>query len=153
MESNNRTKSGKKPGLIAIGTTFIFLMLLFASASFLTGCTSAGGPYKSGDYTYTTDGQTATITGYAGAGGAIIIPSMFGGYHVVAIGTDAFFEKINLISVTIPSSVKTIGGFAFDACTDLTSVHIGSNVTTIEGLAFGDCTALTAICQHQRSTV
>ncbi len=48
-------------------------------------------------------------------------------------------------SVTIPSSVKTIGAEAFAGNTSLTSISIGSNVTEIEYGAFKDCTYLSTI--------
>lgn len=48
-------------------------------------------------------------------------------------------------SVSIPSSVKTIGAEAFAGNTSLTSISIGENVTTIEYGAFRDCINLTTV--------
>ena len=100
---------------------------------------------QDGDYTYTVSGGNATITGYTGAGGAIVIPSTLGGFPTVAIGTDAFYGNTSLTSVTIPNSVTSIGQGAFYSCTALTSVTIGSGVTSIGERAFYGCTSLTAI--------
>ena len=51
----------------------------------------------------------------------------------------------SLTSVSIPSSVTTIGFAAFAFCTNLTSISIPSSVTSIGGSAFGDCTGLTSV--------
>jgi hypothetical protein len=50
-----------------------------------------------------------------------------------------------LISVTIPSSVTTIGGKAFSDCKNLTSVTIQDGVKNIESYAFPGCTNLTRV--------
>ena len=97
------------------------------------------------DYTYSVNGNGATITGYTGAGGEIMIPSTLGGYTVVAIGDDAFESITSLTSVTIPDNVTSIGSGAFHDCTSLTSVTIPDSVTTIGFYAFGICTSLTSV--------
>ena len=48
----------------------------------------------------------------------------------------AFSGCSSLTSITIPSSVTSIGEKAFDACTSLTSITIPSSVKTIGRLAF-----------------
>ena len=97
------------------------------------------------DYNYTISNGNATITGYTGAGGAIIIPSTLGGYTTVAIGGNAFYDCTSLTSVTIPDSVTSIGDGAFYYCNNLTTVTIGSGVTSIGMTAFGECASLTSI--------
>ena len=94
-----------------------------------------GTNYKTyGDFRYTEDGSTVTITGYTGNGGAVNIPSTINGKPVVSIGNFAFGYN-QLISVTIPDSVTTIGDCAF-LYNQLTSVTIGNSVTTIGRYAF-----------------
>lgn len=63
------------------------------------------------------------------------IPSTIDGTEVIAIGNTAFRNR-QLISITIPNSVITIGEGAFEVNTSLTSVTIGSSVTTIGEGAF-----------------
>lgn len=47
--------------------------------------------------------------------------------------------------VSIPKSVKTIGGYAFNGCTSLVKLSIPKAVTEIRGGAFEGCTALREI--------
>ena len=71
-------------------------------------------------------------------------------YTVTAIGNMAFYkrgttENTELTSVTIPTTVETIGELAFQYCTALTSVDIPEGVTTIGYQAFNGCTNLSAV--------
>ena len=53
--------------------------------------------------------------------------------------TDFLRYKKNLVSVTIPDSVTSIGDRAFGGCSSLTSVTIPDSVTSIGSSAFGSC--------------
>lgn len=57
----------------------------------------------------------------------------------------AFANKTTLTSVTIPSSVTSIGTYVFANCTGLTSVTIPNSVTSIGVNAFAGCSALPSI--------
>ncbi|MDE5870115.1 MAG: leucine-rich repeat protein, partial [Muribaculaceae bacterium] len=57
----------------------------------------------------------------------------------------AFYGCSGLSSVTIPNSVKSIGGYAFNDCSGLSSVTIGSSVTSIGTNAFEGCDRLTSL--------
>lgn len=57
----------------------------------------------------------------------------------------ALYYNANLISVTIPDSVKYIGEAEFNKCTNLTSVTIGNGVTSISAQTFEECTSLTDV--------
>lgn len=102
---------------------------------------------QDGDFLYETRGDplVATITGYVGDGGAIIIPSSVGGYPTVHIGTQAFMSCENLTSVEIPTGVLTIGYAAFSSCASLTSVTLGGSLITIGNGAFDSCSALPSV--------
>ena len=64
---------------------------------------------------------------------------------VTSIGDYAFLNCINLESITIPNSVTSIGHDAFYGCDKLASVTIPNNVTSIGSKAFGDCGKLESV--------
>ena len=77
--------------------------------------------------------------------GAIVLPSMLGGYPVTSIGSKAFSYCRGLMSVTIPDGVTSIGSEAFYGCSGLTSVTIPDGVTSIGYYAFYGCSGLTSV--------
>ena len=80
--------------------------------------------------------------------GVISIPSTLGGHPVTSIrgrqyGQPGVFGKCSkLTSVTIPSSVTSIGERAFESCRELRTVTIQSNATSIGSFAFFGCDSL-----------
>ena len=60
---------------------------------------------------------------------------------VTSVGAYAFY-KTGLVGVSIPGNVKTIGDSAFYWCPNLTTLDIGNGVETIGQKAFYGCTAL-----------
>ena len=64
---------------------------------------------------------------------------------ITSIGEAAFFMCSELTSITIPNSVKTIGGFAFRGCRNLKSTIVPNGVSSIKTGTFGGCTGLTSI--------
>ena len=103
-------------------------------------------------FNYTTTNGTITITGYTGYNSVVTIPSRINDLPVTAIGYGAFCES-GLTSVTIPTSVTSIGVEAFCGCSFLTSVTIPNSVTSIGVEAFEDCPSLTAITVHAANSV
>ncbi|WP_461257089.1 SUMF1/EgtB/PvdO family nonheme iron enzyme [Treponema sp. R80B11-R83G3] len=79
-----------------------------------------------------------TITRYTGTTTNVVIPSTIEGIRVTEIGGYAFDSK-NIISVTVPDSVTSIGKYAFKDCDNLSSVTIGNSVTKIGEEAFEGC--------------
>lgn len=80
----------------------------------------------------------------------IIIPASVtcGGttYTVTGVGESAFWGYSDqLVSVTLPNTITTIGGSAFALCSNLTSINIPSSVTTIGESAFAGCSSLISI--------
>ena len=63
------------------------------------------------------------------------VEMIFGGY---------FSDCINLTSITIPNSVRSIGEKAFQNCAALTSMDIPNSVTEVKYYAFQNCTSLPA---------
>jgi hypothetical protein len=75
----------------------------------------------------------------AKAGGYAVPP------NVTSIESGAFFNCLNLGSVTIPNSVITIGYGAFDSCTSLTNITIPNNLTGIDDWTFAKCWGLQSV--------
>ena len=71
---------------------------------------------------------------------SITIPS-----SVNSIGDWAFFNCKSLTSITIPNSVTSLGELAFYGCTSLISATIGDSVTSIENETFYGCTSLSSV--------
>jgi hypothetical protein len=55
---------------------------------------------------------------------------------ITSIGDSAFFNCYNITSIIIPNSVTAIGDSAFSACAGLTSITIPSSVTSIGCMPF-----------------
>jgi hypothetical protein len=93
-------------------------------------------------FTFITNNGAITITGYAGSGGAAVIPSTINGWTVASIGDYAFSQVTNVTLVSIPDSVISIGNQAFLGCSGLTNLTIGNGVTNIGTAAFQQCVKL-----------
>ena len=94
---------------------------------------------NAGDFTCTTSNDTITITGYTGSGSAVTIPDTIDGLPVTGIGANAFLNCSNLISVTIPDSISSIGSAPFSACTNLATIIVGTANTaysSVDGVLF-----------------
>lgn len=120
--------------------------LWFHLVAFLVLC---GGPViaqKSGNFSYSVDGNKVTITGYpTTATGSVVIPDTIADKPVTSIGYWAFRSCDKLTSVTIGKGVTDIGDGAFSGCAKLTSVTIPDSVTRIGTGAFNKCLELTSV--------
>ncbi|MCC8036798.1 MAG: leucine-rich repeat domain-containing protein [Bacteroidales bacterium] len=82
--------------------------------------------------------------------GDIVIPSQVTGtysgttstYEVVGVRASAFKDCTDLISVTLPEGLTSLGNYAFSGCTSLASVVIPSTVTSLGSSVFEKCSSL-----------
>lgn len=109
--------------------TFAILVSCFGVASFAKGKSYQGFSYESAN-------GEAAITGYTGTSSELVIPAYIGSYAVTEIKKEAFKDNKTVKSVTVPETVKTIGGKAFALCENLKSVSFGKNVESIGLSAF-----------------
>ena len=95
------------------------------------------------------------INGYNGSNTNVVIPESINvnGEDIIVkvIADKTFYCNDRIISISIPSSVTTIGERVFGGCSSLTSIYIPSSVTTIGQLAFVDCSNLTTVTIGENS--
>ena len=95
-----------------------------------------------GQYLYYLDADNnAIITGYGGDGGAVVVPNEMDGYPVVGIEYGAFSYS-DVTSVVIPEGVTYIDTYVFSGCESLISVSLPSTMESIGERAFNNCTSL-----------
>ncbi len=120
--------------------------------------TSLDTPLKQqsvGDYIFYLNDDVMYLLAYEGNDADLTLPSV---ERVKEIFTDytgssyqiyeyAFYNNDNITSITIPSSVTSIGDYAFSNCTGLTTVTFeeGSKLSSIRSGAFENCKSLTSI--------
>ena len=69
----------------------------------------------------------------------IVIPEIYNGLPVTNIGEHAFDRCVNMETVRIPNTVKTIEKYAFYFCTNLKALDLPESVITIEEATFCGC--------------
>ena len=71
---------------------------------------------------------------------SITIPS-----SVTSLGGGCFYACRGLTSITIPSSVTSLGNYCFSYCSGFTSITIPSSVTSLGEGCFSGCSGLTSV--------
>ena len=108
-----------------------------------------GGDVVNNGITYRIDDNSATITAAEATLTEANIPSSveFEGnqYPVIKINDEVFFGNANLIVVTLPESLTTLGREAFSFCKSLKTIKIPSGVTAIPGRCFYGCSSLESV--------
>lgn len=100
------------------------------------------------NYLLNEEEKTAMVT-LSNYNGILVIPESINvegvDYIVTSIDEYAFRENNNLLSVTIPTSVKTMGVAAFTYCNSLIKVNLGNGLETIGHRAFSYCSNLQSV--------
>jgi len=87
------------------------------------------------------DLRDVTVVHYSGNEGT----EYYTDYHDNTVPDNAFWNKKNLKSVILPSSVTSIGNSVFEFCTGITTIDIPDGVTTIGPNAFQYCSGLESV--------
>ena len=146
--------------------------LFFAAFScfiVIMGHSAADAAETSGFYEYYTETnegvKIAVISKYNGVASELTIPSKLGGGKVTKISSGAFAGNDDLVKVTLPGSVTSIGDRAFSGCSNLKTINLGkvehigayaffntalksaqmTSVQTIDKEAFKNCASLTTV--------
>ena len=100
----------------------------------------------------TTDGKVVTPNSAAAFGANIVSNEYVDGRGAISfdgdvtmIGSNAFHQCFNLLTVGIPDSVTRIDGYAFAGCTALADILIPESVTNIGSSAFNACKSLASV--------
>ncbi len=112
--------------------TFL-LAVCITAATFVggTGMTVSAEELTEGYYTYeVTDGEATITSADRSISGDIIIPDSLGGYPVTKIGQNAFYERNKITSVVIPETVTAVEDGAFYFC-DIVTLTIPKSVISI----------------------
>lgn len=85
------------------------------------------------------DNNTYAVIGYSGDESAVTIPDTHWGRPVTLLHDNLFSGHKEITSVTIPDSVKIIGGFVFDGCDNLRHIALPSSIEEFWQYAFVRC--------------
>lgn len=96
-------------------------------------------------FTYEIHNGGAVILSYKGTARHVAVPSQLDGHPVTAIG-DSAFKNTDVVSVTLPDTVTSVGWFAFYGCQSLKAVVIPASVSRIDYAAFDGCPSVTLVC-------
>ncbi|MEE1118965.1 MAG: leucine-rich repeat domain-containing protein, partial [Bacteroidales bacterium] len=139
--------------------------------------------FYSGGVKYSINDSTVSVTGYDASTlpANLIIPTTVTNeetgisYTVTAIGESAFYYCQDLIAISIPNTVTsigdyafkntplvsitfeensnllTIGSYAFQYCSSLASIIIPKSVKSFGSYAFGSCSALSTVTFEEDS--
>ena len=98
------------------------------------------------EFTLTNGNTEYSVSHGTVTSGSVIIPEYWNGKKVTTIKSDAFSINCKaMTSLTIPTSITTIGEGAFFQCEGLTTLDIPSGVTRIETLVFYGCINLVTL--------
>lgn len=111
---------------------------------------NAASAETEGNFSYTLDEKTNTVTINGYADGALsmetlYIPSEIGGSPVTMIKASAFAKDLMLKTVVIPDSVTEMGANVFKDCSNLSDVTLSKGLVKTGGNVFQNCTSLAAI--------
>ena len=74
----------------------------------------------------------------------VVIPEIVNGYAVISVGEGAF-RGLPIVSISLPSTLRSIGHSAFHVCHELEKVDLPEGIEMIDSRAFWHCDKLKEI--------
>jgi hypothetical protein len=105
----------------------------------------AFGNFSNNEWKYRIEDEGVIILAYIGKKNDIEIPAIIRKRPVIAIGENAFHERLDITSITIPPGIVKIEPFAFLNCSNISAISLGKDVKIIGRKAFSNCYSLTSI--------
>lgn len=106
------------------------------------GAASADVTLYASYYTRGLEFSGSTVTQYNGESANVVVPNRVNGTPIAQIGSRAFAEKDNVITVDLPAGIGVVGAAAFYRCRYLTSVNLSNRAVQLGANAFFGCTRL-----------
>lgn len=91
-------------------------------------------------FSYTTEGDMVTITGYRGSNDTVVVPAVIDGAQVTAVASGAFVNCA-AASVVLPGTLQSVEPGAFQNCA-LECLTVFDNIESIWDAAFMNCSQL-----------
>lgn len=96
------------------------------------------------DYVFEKTDSQYYLSAYLGTDSVLTLPEHYKGENY-CIKQNAFREYREMVSITIPNSITSIGTRAFIYCTKLISITLPNSIAHIEDQTFYGCSSLTSI--------
>lgn len=97
-------------------------------------------------YKLASNGKGYEVTGYNSVeDSSLTIPATYADLPVTGIADSAFKNHGELKTVSLPTSLQSIGANAFSGCSGLTKITVPDSVNTIGAGAFKGCAALESV--------
>lgn len=108
-----------------------------ASSSSSGSSSSSSKPSEQTDFVFAKAGSQAVLKKYKASSKTVVIPSTYEGLPVTRIYQNAFKNKVAIEKVVLPEGLVSIDEYAFYGCTNLVDISFPSTLKTIGRYSFG----------------
>lgn len=109
---------------------------------FCSPYTAQAEEQTAGEFSYSVQNDTITITKYNGSAASVSVPAELDGKPVTALGRYCFADNETLQTISLPNSLLTIDDQAFAGCVNLQSFTMPDSVTSTGTGILQNCTNL-----------
>lgn len=127
------------------GVSYLWFSDVFLTQSFTCDVSEGSVTLYGMAYTEGLQIDAGVVTGYTGTERNVIVPPMWDGITVTAVGANAFSGNKLVRAVRLPETVASVGDSAFYGCYALSDVNLTSACGAIGAFAFAGCEKLTGV--------